>query len=369
MKKPAPLSWLPEHQYHVFYTLAHADSIIERIADLNETYIDSGPFGLETARRNGREHLSISSVAPLPEAITRLTADALNQLRGAIEHVLYAEIEHELGRSFEDDESKLVEMPARLTQESIDEWFNHGKRKKFHPLSRGSRLGKRIADLQPHHRRKNPEQHPLFILADHTNLAKHRTPAVTATKLAEILPAHEHPELVVHQHDSTAPLPGTPLVGIPEGTVAGIDVWPTIKIQRPTDRTWQVLLKELSSLESWVRTIAIPHLILGHHNVVPLPPQLDTGHGYESFSAALKSAGTSAAGERSQNHWRAKAARQGLQEVISCFDISDQPRLLRLLDTVSDEVAIEAIHQIASGKYTASYQLSTDHVAGLLANA
>lgn len=64
-----------------------------------------------------------------------------------------------------------------------------------------------------------------------------------------------------------------------------------------------------------------------------------------------------------------QAAHQGLQEMISCFDISDQPRLFRLLDVASDEVPIEAIHQIASGKYTTSHQLSADHVTGLLAKA
>ena len=51
-------------------------------------------------------------------------------------------------------------------------------------LRAGSELVRRISGLQPLHRQSDPQEHPLARLVKRTNHAKHRTPAITAVRLA-----------------------------------------------------------------------------------------------------------------------------------------------------------------------------------------
>lgn len=54
MGKNACMSnWLPSHQSHMLYTLAHADGAIERMGDALYDYLQVGPFELESRIRDG----------------------------------------------------------------------------------------------------------------------------------------------------------------------------------------------------------------------------------------------------------------------------------------------------------------------------
>lgn len=92
------LNWLPPHQFDALYSVAYADSLVARLSDALFPYIERGPFVLVERQSGPWSELVVESIRPLPQAIPRLVSDILNQLRSAIEHSLFAELEHELGR-------------------------------------------------------------------------------------------------------------------------------------------------------------------------------------------------------------------------------------------------------------------------------
>lgn len=85
-------AWLPDHQLHVAPTLAHVDQLIAHISRIVHDYTDQGPLTLAETVQGDRMHLKVTAVAPIPEVLPRLVADALTQLRAALEHTLYAEV-------------------------------------------------------------------------------------------------------------------------------------------------------------------------------------------------------------------------------------------------------------------------------------
>lgn len=101
-----------------------------------------------------------------------LVADALVVLRNAIEHTLFAEVEYRDGR-LDEKAAKVVEMPAAQTYDAFDAWVKGRARNGPPSLQRGSELIKRIEGLQPFQRTLDPHDHPLALLASHTNHSKH----------------------------------------------------------------------------------------------------------------------------------------------------------------------------------------------------
>lgn len=205
-------NWLPSHQSHMLYTIAHADGLIERMGDALYSYLQVGPFELEARILGGREEVVVRSLSPMPEAVPRLASDALNQLRSAMEHALYV-------------------------------------------------LGRRIEVLQPY-QGEDSQTHPLKVLAEHTNLSKHRMPAVAAVRLGTIVLKFPFPGLVI-SGDDTALEVGDVLASLPAGRHIPMDIWPKIGIRRPHTGAWMILVQELLELEAWVRTEALPLIIMG----------------------------------------------------------------------------------------------------------
>ncbi|MFE1198142.1 hypothetical protein ACFW6E_36285 [Streptomyces olivaceoviridis] len=240
----------------------------------------------------------MTAVAPIPEVLSRLVADALTQLRAALEHTLYAEVEHRLKRPLTDQEARCIEMPACTESARFDAWLAHGRRRQLAPLAADSELVQRIRALQPFQRR-DVEDHPLRLLAEHTNLAKHRAPAVAATRLGAVYPDHQHPDVTVAlplghnpQPGHGLPLqPGDILASVPRDTSIALSIIPTVCLQRPHTAVWHIALKELGYLEDWVRTTAIPILITGSRQDAAIPPQLDITIGHPDLRQALQSAG------------------------------------------------------------------------------
>jgi hypothetical protein len=279
-------SWMPEHQLHVALTLAHADDLMARAAAVYFDYVRTGPLDFESVEENGTSYMKVRAVAPLPAAVARYAADALTQLRAAIEHAIYAEVEAQLGRELTRDDGRQIEMPACTTEKDLEDWLKKRARRELAPLRDGAPLVTRIRDLQPYHRR-DFDQHPLRILAEHTNHAKHRAPAVAATHVAAVVPDFQSPEVELTKSQTGGPAqPGDVLARSPNGVVMPVSIWPTVSIRRPHTGTWHVLMKELRSLEEWVRTVAIPLLVIGIRDVDPLPPQLDTTVSYDNLRIA-----------------------------------------------------------------------------------
>jgi hypothetical protein len=81
-------SWLPDHQLHVVETLAHVDHTIERLLRLTHDYTERGTITFAEVSNGDRVDVMVREIAPLPQAIPRLVADALAQLRAALEHTV-----------------------------------------------------------------------------------------------------------------------------------------------------------------------------------------------------------------------------------------------------------------------------------------
>jgi hypothetical protein len=178
-------------------------------------------------------------------------------------------------------------------------------------------LGERIAALQPHEA-DDEQSHLLRVLAEHTNLSKHRMPAVAAVRLGAIMPDYSASGLVVaDKYEDTIPLSvGDILASVPAGVQVPLSIWPLIGIRRPHTGEWMVLIRELRQLEIWARTEAVPLLIAGTTDVDPIPTHLDIARGYASYAAAFAKAKAVPAGERHQLRIAAKSVREDLPGVF-----------------------------------------------------
>src|SRR5258708_4030285 len=134
MTRPSDLSWLPNHQHHVMYTLAHAQRHIANVADILLDYTKRGAYELPNVADGDQVHVTIARVAPLAPGVARYIADALTQLRAAVEHTLFAEVEHQLGRALTSDEERRVEMPAATESAKFTEWLRRNRRPELAPL-------------------------------------------------------------------------------------------------------------------------------------------------------------------------------------------------------------------------------------------
>ncbi|MEV5433945.1 hypothetical protein [Streptomyces sp. NPDC052701] len=351
----APCDWLPDHQLHVVPTLAHVDQLIAHISRIVHDYTDQGPLTLAETEQGDRMHLKVTAVAPIPEVLPRLVADALTQLRAALEHTLYAEVEHRLKRPLTGQEARCIEMPACSESARFDAWLAHGQRRRLAPLAAGAELAERIRGLQPFQRR-DVEDHPLRLLAEHTNLAKHRTPAVAATRLGAVYPDHQHPDLTVAlplehnpQPGHGLPLqPGDILASGPRYTRIALSIVPTVCVQRPHTQVWHIALKELGYLEDWVRTTAIPILITGTRQGTAIPPQLDITIGHPDLRQALQSAGTTPAADRGILSMQATIARRDLPEILAMPPVgADREVITAWVASLDDASVATALTRIA----------------------
>lgn len=337
--------WLPEHQRHLLYTFAHIDSVIDHIGNVLHDFLDPGPLDFENRVADGREEVMIRSIAPIPEAVTRLASDALNQMRSAVEHALFAEVKHLTGRKLEPEEAQAIEMPVTKDHKALGDWFKHRRRRTLSVLHSSGVLGGRIAALQPHEV-DDEQSHMLRVLAEHTNLSKHRMPAVAAVRIGAIVPDYPVPGLVVAgEYEDAIPLnAGDVLFSVPAGVQVPLNIWPKFGIRRPHTGEWMVLIHELRQLETWVRTEAIPLLITGTTDVVPLPPHLDITRGYASYADARAEAKAVPAGERHQLRIAGKGVRDDLPSVFEQM-LPEIPRgkVDAFVSGLSDAAAIETI--------------------------
>jgi hypothetical protein len=310
--------------------LAHADELIDIAGNVLFDYLQPGPLQFETVVGDGLAHVVIAAVHPLPLAVARYTADALTTLRAAIEHTLYAEVEDRLGRSLVGAERQAVEMPACTTAEDFSAWLKNRGRSKLVPFA-DRELVKRIEDLQPFQMR-DPDDHPMRVLAEHTNFSKHRAPAIANTRLGRVTPHTRYASLNLPSiGDGGQPIAAGDVIATgPEHLQVPLDIWPQVSIQRPHTGSWRVLLKELEWLEEWVRKAAVPILVTGSSSGVDaLPPQFDTMIGHKDIRAALSSAGTVPAVARSLRRIGAAIARDGMVETLALHTYRPERRLLK----------------------------------------
>ncbi|MFI8085292.1 hypothetical protein ACIF6L_31445 [Kitasatospora sp. NPDC086009] len=367
-------SWLPDHQLHVVATLAHVDQTIERVVRLIHDYTERGTLVLDNVVDGDREHVTVTAIVPLPEAIPRLVADALTQLRAALEHTLYAEIEHQTPRPLTDREARGIEMPAFTDAAKFDVWLSDGRRKHLPSLQSSALLAQRIRMLQPF-QDGDADSHPLRLLTEYTNLAKHRTPAVAATRLGAVHPDYPHPEVTVAlplklnpQPGDGLPLrPGDILASAPKGVRIGISITPSVALQRPHTAEWHIAALELGDLEDWVRTTALPILLTGSRNVTPLPPHLDITVGHEDLRQELRRAGTLSAARRAKRRLAVASARSGLVDLLTPYAAPTPPQVIGAwLSTMDDTTVLKLMDRLVRAAATSPHA-SIQAVDALLA--
>jgi hypothetical protein len=350
-KQQSQYDWIPDHQLHVIATLARADAIIEEIGKILRDFSRIGPLDLTHTVDGALRHLIVAGVKPMPEAVPRLVGDALNELRSALEHVVYAEVEYQEGRRLTAIEARSIEMPISDSEAMFTLWRKSRNRKLLHAFGDDSEFLSRMEELQPFRSEAEALIDPLTVLAAHTNHAKHRSPAVASTHLGKVNAADfiDKPGLVI-----PAPIPG-PLQGgevlatTPALAPVEVDVWATFAVQRPHTHTWHIVMYELAFIETWVRETAVPKLLAGSLNVAPIPPGLDITIGHGDMRAALLEADPVPAFERNSIALQAEGfARPGLIELLMKRGwVKDRDVIEWWVASLDDRAAINRFERLA----------------------
>lgn len=353
--------WLPERHLGVVATLSHADELIGQVGDLLFAYQTQphGVLGLREVLAGSVSRTVLDHVAPMPRKVPLLVADAMVALRAALEHALFAEVEFLDGSPLDEKAARLVEMPASDTYEKFEEWKKKQLSNRPPSLRAGSELVRRIDGLQPFHRQSDPQMHPLARLVLHTNHAKHRTPAITAVRLAAMYQDDQMPRSM----RDLPPRPEEPLrIGnvIAEtliGTRVPVTLFPTVGINRPETDRWPVLMQELDEISHWVRTQAMPRLVTGTEPPKPaLPTRYEIAVGHEDERRAISIGSTTSAANRHRERLGAASVRIDLVDTIARLDGSPGKQLISAwLAQLADE---EVLGRMTRLKVTHTYDLS-----------
>lgn len=355
MTSPA-YSWLPDHQLGVAATLSHADELVGQLSDLLFAYQTrpDGILELEEQLAFPNTRTVVTRIVPMPRKIPLLVADALVALRAALEHALFAEVEYRDG-TLDDKVARLVEIPASLKAEDFAAWAKGRAKNGPASLRPGSDLVKRIEGLQPFNR-KDAEDHPLARLVLHTNHTKHRTPAVTAVRIAAMYQDDQRPRSI----RDLPPRPEEPLrVGdviaeTPFGMQVPVTLFPTIGINRPGTDRWPILMTELDEISRWVRAQAVPRLITGIEPPDPrLPTRYEISAGHEDERSAMAAGSATTAAQLHQQRLEAASVRIDLVDTINHMDGSPgAEQISAWLAHLSDEDVLERMSRL---KTTHSY--------------
>lgn len=365
--------WIPERHLGVAATLSHADDLIGQIGDLLFDYQTQvgGAFILRELPAGPVSRTEVVHVAPIPRKVSLLVADALVALRAALEHALLAEVEFLEGGQLDERAAKLVEIPASDTYKKFDEWVR--KRAKNGPpsLRAGGELVRRIEALQPFQRANGPHSHPLARLTFHTNHAKHRTPAITAVRLAAMYRDDQLPRTIrdLPTRPEEPLRAGDVIAETPLGTKVPVTLVPVVGINRPGTDRWPVLMTELDEISWWVRTQAVPRLIAGGDPPEPaLPTRYEISVGQEDERAAIAAGSMISAPQRHKLRLGAATSRPGLVDLIGQIDgapsVAD---ITAWAEQLTDEEVLERMSRL---RVTFTYEPETllrnaEVVAGL----
>lgn len=221
---------------------------------------------------------------------------------------------------------------------------------------------RRIDGLQPFHRQKNPQMHPLARLVSHTNHAKHRTPAVTAVRIAALYEDDRRPKSIgeLPQRQEAPVRAGDVLCVTPLGAWVPVTLFPTVGINRPGTDEWPILLNELDEIATWVRTQAVPRLITGADPPTPtLPTRYAISVEHEDERHAIAAGSTTSAATRHAQRLGAASSRIDLIELLGSMGCSvDSAQIEAWLAQIPDHEVIERVSrlQATDGKDHATMQ-------------
>lgn len=326
MRDPACYDWLPDRHLGVVATLAHADEIIEQIGDLLFAYGTQagGPLCLKEVADGPVGRSVVLGIAPLPRKVPLLVADALVTLRGALEHTLFTEAEFLNDGSLSKTASRNVAMPSAKTYSQFSKWTDKQRRNGGPSSLRvGGELNRRVEALQPLHRTVDPDDHPLDRLTSYTNHFKHRTPAVTAVRLAAMYRDRDQPRSIRDvEHRPEVPIRiGDVIAESPIGQQEVFTLFPTVGVNLPGTDRWPVLMRELGGIGDWVRRQAIPRLVTGSSaEGDPLPARYDISFPHNDERAAIVSGRMESAGKLAALRLQAEGIRQDMPALLCRTD-------------------------------------------------
>lgn len=349
-------AWLPDHHLDVASTLAHADEVISQASCLLLDYQTQpgGIIELRESSTNTRNRLIVAGIAPIPKKIPLLVADALNALRNALEHTLFAEVEFRDG-VLNRRAAKQIQMPAMETYSDFHNWVE-GRTKSGPPsLRRGGDLLKRIEDLQPFHRTRDAKSHPMAVLALHTNHSKHRAPVITAVGLAGVLRDDGSPlSLADFERRPETPIQvGDVIAEAPRGVQIPLSLYPTIGVNRPGTDRWPALILELKELSEWVRLQAVPRIITGEAPpMFSLPAWYEIASGHMEERLALSEGVADSATDRYRERLTAATLRSSMAETLSRMDSAPSLEETRAwFASLSDREVIDRMRQLNPNSY------------------
>lgn len=312
------LTWLPAHQTDAVYTLGYVDSRVHALGELMVRYTEQQPMELTNVNGAGRAYVAVAGIKPVPAAASRIFADALNQMRSAVEHAIFAEVENMIDRPLTQNEQRVIEMPAASTEEKFDAWLHDRRRSSIGPLQPGAPLPERLRALQPFNQ-SPASSHPMSVLAEHTNFAKHRAPHVASTLLGAVIPDFDVPGVKVATGPDRPLASGDVLLEGPEGVLVPLSIWPKMSVQRPTSGSWHLILDELELVHDWVRTVALPMIVVGDTDVPRLPAELQTEIGYDTIADALAVGSQRSAAKRVRIGLQAELLRRDIPNMLTLF--------------------------------------------------
>lgn len=299
-------------------------------------------------------------MAPMPRKVPLLVADAFVALRSALEHALFAEVEFREG-ALDEKAARSVEVPAFRKAEDLELWAKGRVKNGPDSLHPGTDLVKRIEGLQPFNR-KDVENHPLARLVLYTNHAKHRTPAVTAVRIAAMYNEDQLPRSVrsIPRRPEVPLQVGDVIAETPLGTRVPVTLLPTIGINRPGTQRWPVLMQELEEISHWVRTQAVPRLVTGNEPPRPeLPTQYDISVGHIDERHAISAGASVSAADRHKQRLVAASVRIDMVDTLGHMDgAPSAEQIAAWLNQLTDEEVLERVSRLrATHTYDADIML------------
>ncbi|RPE77890.1 MULTISPECIES: hypothetical protein [unclassified Frondihabitans] len=285
---PDDFLWLPDHQLHILATLGHVDDVMVDLTTLLRDHSRREAFALESVRDGANVEVRIAGIRPIPPIVSRLTADVVNNLRNVLEHALFAAVEHDLVRPMTEKEARSIEVSAVKDEPSFDAWLADKRRAGMPPLSVGSPLAEALRSIQPF-TWTGPKPSPLALLVEHSNASKHRVPAIAQMQLGQVTPDFLVPGMIVAEPSGQPAKVGDLIASGPPNIPVGLDIWATATIRRPLTGGWVTLQTEMSDIEAWVRTVALPTL-LGLTSGQVLPATVDVRQEVDDLRAAAMAA-------------------------------------------------------------------------------
>jgi hypothetical protein len=293
------MAWLPDHQLHLLDSLGHIDDQLQNVAELIQAHSRAETFELRNEVVGQRMRVIIAGVHPIPAAVSRGVGDVVSALRGVLEHTLFAEVEHRAGADggLTEAEERWLEVPALGTKEQFEAWARDKRRRDLPGLGEDGELTERLGHLQPF-AWDGDDTAPLRLLVDHSNVSKHRRPAMVAARLGRVVADFDIASLVLAEPTGQPAQEGDLLADAPLHPRLGLDVWPVISLRRPGTDNWPVLMTELATLETWVREKALPTLLkLEPGQSLPAATDVQIGH-VDTRAAGVAAAGHATAASR-----------------------------------------------------------------------